>query len=177
LQHNHRPDSLGKNARFGASSDGGEKMKRHAIALMLMLFIAASSVLAQSRAEKKAAEQLEDAFSKAYLAEDLGRLDAKRPYRGSVRIVIEHSLLEGKDQYEVRQFKTLASIERWLRSRTREDGTPFRDWRPLIQCARGLCTYDFDGGILHNHLYLKRIRYGYRNGRAYLKTIYLLDGD
>ena len=151
-------------------------MRRHAIAVMLMLFIAASSILAQSRAKKRVVGQLEKAIVEAYMAKDLGRLDAKRPYRGGVRIVIEHSLREGKGQYEVRQFKALASAERWLKSRVREDGTPFRDSRPLIQCARGLCTYNFEG-ISHNHLYLKHIRYGYSNGRAYIKTIHLLDGD
>jgi hypothetical protein len=54
---------------------------------------------------------------------------------------------------------------------------PGRESRPLVRCAKGVCTYNFDGGILHNHLYLKKISYGTRSGCPYIKTIYLLDGD
>jgi hypothetical protein len=46
-----------------------------------------------------------------------------------------------------------------------------------VKCAKGVCTYNFDGGILHNNLYLKKITYGMRGGCPYLKSIYLLDGD
>jgi hypothetical protein len=123
-------------------------------------------------------EQLMKALDDAYNTGSMGRLDARRPYLGNVRIVIEHSLGEdGKGSFERRQFRTLAQAERWLKSRERGDGTPFRETRPLEECSRGMCTYDFNGGILHNHLYLKKISYGFRKGRPYIKTIYLLDGD
>jgi len=151
-------------------------MKRLAISVVLILF-GISSAVAQSAPKKQTIEQLINALSDAYMAKDLGRLDATRPYLGKVKIVIEHSLLEGTDQYEVKWVRTLAMGERWLRSREEEDGTPLRGDKPLLQCKRGLCRYDLDGGISHNHLYLKRIRYGYRNGRPYIRTIYLLDGD
>ncbi|HEY0319825.1 MAG TPA: hypothetical protein VGC66_02525 [Pyrinomonadaceae bacterium] len=124
-------------------------------------------------------EQLMKALDEAYNTRTMGRLDARRPYLGRVRVVIEHSLAgDGeKGQYETRTFRTLAQAERWLKSREREGGTPFRETRPLEECSKGSCTYDFNGGILHNHLYLQTISYGYRNGRPYIKTIYLLDGD
>jgi hypothetical protein len=48
---------------------------------------------------------------------------------------------------------------------------------PLKRCRRGLCTYDFDGGILHNSLYLPMVAFGLRGGLPYVKTLYLLDGD
>ena len=124
-------------------------------------------------------EQLAETLDDAFMAHALGRLDAKRPYFGRVKIVIEHSLAAdtAKDRFEIKQVRTLEQGERWLKSREREDGTPFRETRSLEQCRKSLCTYNLDGGISHNHLYLKKIIYSYRNRRPYIKTIYLLDGD
>lgn len=123
-------------------------------------------------------EQLMKAIDEAYAMDNLGRLDARRPYIGKVRIVIEHSLAgDGeKNQFERRSFKTLAQAQRWLKSRQR-DGMPVTETRPLSECANGKCEFDFNGGILHNHLYLQSVSYGWRGGRPYIKTIYLLDGD
>lgn len=128
-------------------------------------------------------KQLEESLSVAYMDRELGRLDSSRPYLGRVRIVVEHSLAgdDDKDRFEIKQFRTLAEAERWLRSREISEDNPIplpiREVRPLIRCRNGVCTYNFDGGILHNHLYLKRISYAYRRGRPYIRTIYLLDGD
>lgn len=124
-------------------------------------------------------EQLVNSLAEAYTDKALGRLDTERPYVGKVRIVIEHSLAAdtAKDRFEIKEFRSLAQAEKWLGSREREDGLPAREDRPLVQCRRGVCTYNFDGGILHNHLYLRKISYGYRTGRPYIKTIFLLDGD
>lgn len=124
-------------------------------------------------------EQLMKAVDDAYATGRLARLDARRPYLGKVRIVIEHSLAgDGeKGQYEIRTFRTLAAADRWLKSREREDGTPRRETRPLLECDSRMCEFDFNGGILHNHLYLQKVSYGMRRGRPYIKTIYLLDGD
>jgi hypothetical protein len=123
-------------------------------------------------------EQLMEALDKAYTDKALGRLDAKRPYVGRVRIIISHSLMADDDPHSIerRQFRTLAQAERWLSSRER-GGLPNRQTRPLLECKRGSCDYDFDGGILHNQLYLQSVDYGIRRGRPYIKTIYLLDGD
>ena len=152
-------------------------MKNLAVTVALILFIIALPVHASSPARKETIEQVVKELSDAYMAKTLGKLDAEHPYMAKVKIVIEHSLGEGKDQFEVKEFKTLEKGEQWLKSREREDGTPFREVRTLAGCKRGLCTYDFDGGILHNHLYIQKIAYGYRNGSPYIKTIYLLDGD
>lgn len=123
--------------------------------------------------------QLENALAVAYMAKELGKLDAKHPLFGGVKIVIEHSLAgdTDKDRFEIKTFKTLAKAEQWLSSREREDGTPFRESRDLLRCRKGVCAYNLDGGISHNHLYLKKMYYGYRNGRPLIKTMYLLDGD
>ncbi|MBD0369856.1 MAG: hypothetical protein ICV60_03315 [Pyrinomonadaceae bacterium] len=124
-------------------------------------------------------EQLMKAIDDAYGSRALGRLDARRPYLGKVRIEITHSLAEdgSKDQYEIRTFRTLAQAERWLKSREVEGGLPVRETRPLWECANGRCDWDFNGGILHNHLYLQQVTYVFRRGRPYIKTISLLDGD
>lgn len=160
-------------------------MKRLFSALVLVaalfafaLFVFASPVHTQS-ASKKSIEKFVDSVAYAFMFKELSGLDAKRILVGNLRIVIEHSLRadDARDRFEIKSFKTFALAERWLKSREREDGTPIRESRDLLQCRRGLCEYDLDGGIGHNHLYLKKVTYGLRRGRPYIKTIYLLDGD
>jgi hypothetical protein len=154
-------------------------MRKLVAALALLLVITFLPVQAQSPSKSKTINQLVQSLEEAYMAKTLGTLDAKRPYFGKVKIVIEHSLAEdtAKDRFEIKWFSSLAKAEQWLKSREREDNTPFREARTLLRCRAGLCTYNLDGGISHNHLYLQKITYGYRNGRPYFKTIYLLDGD
>jgi hypothetical protein len=152
-----------------------KQIRQLAIAIALILSIISLPAQAQS-SKKESIEKLEDMFSIAYTSDDLGTLDVKRPYWGKVRIVIEYPLADPKDRYESKVFKTFGKFGRWLKSREREDGTPFRETRPLVGCKRGLCTYDFNGGIDHNHLYLDKISSAYRNGHPYIKTIFLLAG-
>ena len=133
----------------------------------------------ESATTGSAIEQLVASLADAYTSKSLGKLDAQRPYLGRFRIVIENSLAEpnAKDRFEIRAFNSLAKAEQWLRSRETSDDSPSREIKPLKRCSRGVCTYDFDGGILHNQLYIKRVTYGITRGRPYFKTIYLLDGD
>lgn len=137
-----------------------------------------SSTGSDNASSNSTIEGLVKTFGEAYTAKELGKLDAERPFFGKVKIVIEHSLLgdTDKDRFEIKEFMTLEQGERWLRRREHE-GFPARNTRPLLGCKRGVCTYDFDGGILHNQLYLQQISYAYRSRRPYIKTIYLLDGD
>ena len=154
-------------------------MRKLAVIVALTLFILSPSARAQSPSKKGSIEQTISALAEAYMARALGRLDAERLLFVGVKIIIEHSLAEdgAKDKYEVKSFKTFEKGEQWLRSRERGDGTPFRYVMPLLRCRKGLCTYNFDGGISHNHLYIEEVSYGFRNGRPYIKKIYLLDGD
>ena len=154
-------------------------MKHLAARVALILFVISLSVQAEPLSKKQTIEELVKALSEAYTAKALGRLDAERPYVGKVKIVIEHSLAEdnAKNRFEIKEVKSLANGEQWLRSREGAEGAPFRQIMPLLGCKRGVCNYNFDGGILHNQLYLEKITYGYSNGRPYIKTIYLLDGD
>ncbi len=152
-------------------------MKNITIATISTLVLA-STTFAKSPPKSNTVEQLAIEIADVYVRQDLGRLDLKYPVRGKVKIEIEDSLSGGdtKARSIAKVFQNFAQAEKWLRSRSRDE-LPVRESRPLIGCKQGSCTYDFTGGLLHNHLYLKKISYGDRNGRPYLKTIYLLDGN
>jgi hypothetical protein len=151
------------------------KSKTLLAAVAVILFSLSLPVVAVSRCKYPKVEDLARAVAEAYEAKTLRNLDEQKPYLGKVRIVIEHSL--GEDSAKIISlFTSLARAESWLKSREHEE-MPGRESRPLDRCAKGLCTYNFDGGILHNHLYLQKISYGIRAGCPYIKTIYLLDGD
>lgn len=146
--------------------------------LALILFSLALPVQAQSPCKQQPVSDFAKQIAEAYQAKTLSGLDAQKPYLGAVRIVIENSLGEPDDKgrFVTKTFKSLAKAEAWLKSRE-HDELPGRESRPLKRCAKGVCTFDFEGGILHNHLYLQKISYGLRAGCPYIKTIYLLDGD
>jgi hypothetical protein len=153
-------------------------MKRFVATSALLFLLIALPVEAQTRTRKGSVEQLAKALSRAYEAKALGRLDAGRPYAGKVRIIIEHSLADEDDKgrFERKSFKSLAQGEKWLRSREFE-GRPSRDSRELLHCKKGVCRYDFGASLNHKVLFLQKFTFGYRNGLAFIKTIYLLDGD
>lgn len=155
-----------------------KKTKTLVGALALIVFSLSLPVRAQAPCKKQSIEDLVKAIAENYEEKTLGSLDAQRPYVGKVRIVIEHSLAgdNDKDRFVIKWFTSLAKAESWLKSREHEE-MPGRTARPLSRCAKGICTYNFDGGIGHNTLYLKKITYGTRRGCPYIKTIYLLDGD
>ena len=133
---------------------------------------------ASAQCKKQPVDALSKAVAEGFEARTLSSLDAEKPYSGRVRIVIEHSLADdnAKDRFVIRSFVSLAKAEAWLKSRE-HDELPGRRSMPFQKCAKGICTFNFDGGILHNTLYLKKISYGVRNGCPFLKSIYLLDGD
>lgn len=122
-------------------------------------------------ARKLTIEDLAAKFSEAFESRTLASLDAETPYPISVTVVIEHSISGRK---ESKRFKTLKAAERWF-TRNRKEANFVS--KPFQKCARGVCTFDFDSGLLHNTLYLQKINYSVVKGRPYLKTIYFLDGD
>ena len=125
-------------------------------------------------------DELAQTVSNAYKEKTLANLDAKHLAAGTITLVIEHSLVEGKNGnglMKVKRFKNLAAVDKWLTSQEREEGAPFRQVMPLLKCNRGRCAYNFDGGILHNQLYLHDLYYTSRNGRLYITKLHLLDGD
>jgi len=154
------------------------KNKMLVTAVASILFSFSLPLHAQTPCKKQPVEDLVKAVAEGFVARTMRSLDAQKPYVGRVRIVIEHSLADddAKNRFVIRSFTSLARAEAWLKSREHE-AMPGRDIKPLARCAKGVCTYNFDSGIVHNTLYLKKITYGTRGGCPYIKTIYLLDGD
>ncbi|HKP39265.1 MAG TPA: hypothetical protein VJT71_20575 [Pyrinomonadaceae bacterium] len=146
--------------------------------ISIALILSVSSLSNAKPCKKQSIQDLVKAFAQSFEEKAMGSLDADRPYVGTVRIVIEHSLADDNDphRFNVRRFKSLALAEKWFKTHEIE-GMPGRNIRPLLKCAKGVCSYNSEGGILHNNLYLTKITYGIRGGCPYLKTIYLLDGD
>jgi len=117
-------------------------------------------------------EELAKAVADAFAAGELARLDAERPYLGTVRVRVEHSI---SGQILTRNFKTLERLGQWLTRREGADGAAMNGGA-LRRCRRGVCTFEQEG-MLHNNLYLQKITYGMRRGRAYVKAIHVIDGD
>ena len=153
-------------------------MKTTRITPTVIVFVIAVAANVAAQCKKQPIEDLAKAVAEGFEAKTLHTLDQQKPYAQKIRIVIEHSLADdnAKDRFVSRSFGTLARAEAWLKSREHEE-LPGRHSMPFQSCARGVCTFNFDGGILHNTLYLKKITYGSRHGCPYLKMIYLLDGD
>jgi hypothetical protein len=152
-----------------------KKVKQLAAAVALVPFIISSSVFAQTPPKKETIEQLVMAVSDAYALGVLGWLDHnKHASVGKVKIIIKHSI--AIDKLDTKEFKIFEQAEQWLRSQEYK-GRPVRVRKPLLGCQKNLCTYNFEEGLLHGHLYLQKITYGYSNGSPYIETIQLLDGD
>jgi hypothetical protein len=131
----------------------------------------------QSRAhlspQTQTIQELANAVATAWGEGNLGSLDASRPYVRSVRVVVEATVGE-PPMIERKTFKTLAQVDRWFKRNERADG-PGRNIGTLEQCRKGVCTFAQEG-MLHNNLYLKKITYGMRRGKPYIKAIYIDDG-
>ncbi len=147
-------------------------MKLAVAAALSLLVMPIEAQCIKKRVKPPTIEQLAASVADAYSSSKLDQL--KIPLTKKVQIRIKHSLGEGQEI--IREFKTWQDSETWLSSMSR-DSLPARESRSLLSCKKGFCNYNFQAGILHNHLYLKKIAYGYQNGRPYIKTLYLLDGD
>ena len=150
-----------------------KNIKQLAAGLALILYIISPPAQAQPRSKIKTVGQLEDAFSKAFGRDRLAELDARYPNHGKFRVIIEYS---SPLEPDIRVFRTFGALGRWLKSRETEGGFPWRMDTTLVGCRRGVCTYEIEGNLAHNRLYIQKLSYGYRNGRPHLKTIFLLAG-
>jgi hypothetical protein len=151
-------------------------MKLVAIAPLALFFAISPLSWATAAPLPSTAKQLAIATAEAYSARNLSQLDTGRPTQ-PVRLTLEHSLGEDSDRLMTKAFRNLTALEQWLRSQENSDGLPTRESRPLLGCRKQICTYNFQQGILHNHLYLKKITYGFHRGRPYIKEVHLLNGD
>jgi hypothetical protein len=131
----------------------------------------------QSRAhlslQTQTIQELANSVATAWGEGNLSSLDAGRPYVGSVRVVVEGTVGEPPMIWR-KTFRTLAQVDRWFKSRERADG-PGRNPGQLQQCSKGVCAFEQEG-MLHNNLYLKKITYGMKKGKPYIKAIYIEDG-
>lgn len=151
---------------------GGDKLKYLVtITVLLGLFALAPASEAMGQG-KKTITELVGAVGKAFAAKTMAAMDTDRPYRGSFKLVIEHSI---SGRPETRSFRSFAGLEAWLKRRE-IDGLPMRNNTRLKLCGRGVCNFD-TSSLLHNNLYLKQLKYGIRGRRAYIKSIKIVDGD
>ena len=123
----------------------------------------------QTQTIQQFASDLANAWSEGNLAS----FDAKRPYVGAVRVIVEAQVGEPPN-VERKSFRTLAQIDRWFKRNERADG-PGRNVGPLEKCSRGVCTFVLEG-MNHNNLFMQKITYGMRKGKPYVKAIYIADG-
>ncbi len=129
-----------------------------------------SSSQPEASPTKEAIEQMAAEIAAAFAAGNLGSLDAEKPYLGRVTLIVKQSL-GGPNR--TKSFTNLKLAGEWLRHRQPDINLNAAE---LKQCRSGVCTF-VENGLLHNNLYLTKFTYGKANGRLYLKTIYILDGD
>jgi len=94
----------------------------------------------------------------------------------AITIQVEHSLQESKEKTNI--IKGYLQYKKWLVNARKEFRFPGNlDVRTMGTCIDGCCKYSLDGGISHNHLYLKQACFIIENNKPFLKSITLLDSD
>ncbi len=145
----------------------------------LLIISIASVAQAQRHSKLSGAAKICDQIATEFSLGSLRSYDSKHLINGRFKLLIEHSIYDtasGGKEFESRYFRSFSAFERWMKKEERQPGFPVRIGWPLTGCRNGRCTFFEDGGISHNHVYLKRIYYGYKNKRLYIKTIQLLYG-
>ena len=150
---------------------------KHLLTLSLLIISICSAAQAQRHSKLSGPAKVADQIATAFSLESLSRYDSKHLVTGRLKLLIENSIYDiGGKEFESRYFSSFAALERWMKKEERQPGFPVRVGWPLTGCRNGRCTFFRDGGISHNHVYLKRIYYGYKSKRLYIKTIQLLYG-
>jgi hypothetical protein len=145
--------------------------------IFLLIAWALGAITASAQSPQTSIEPVRQSVADAYKAKTMRTLDDKKLIQGTLVVRIVHSLMEGKGSVVRRSFKSFAQFEAWLKKGEREEGAPFRQVSELVKCSSGHCKYNYDGGILHNQLYLHDIYYQFCQGKPYITRIDLLDGD
>lgn len=142
--------------------------------LLLLLMIIAMSTIAfgQNLSTRNNIDRLAKKMNETYSLTPLDRLGV---LGSRLKVEIQHSIIE--PEFESRWVKNFTGAERWLKSREDAEGFPRRYALQFKGCRAGICTFESEGGILHNQLYLKQIRYRFRGGRIVVTAIRFLDGD
>jgi hypothetical protein len=142
-------------------------MKSFVPVVFLFVFGALSPAAAQSTVKEFATQ-----VGSAYQGKTLKDLDGQKVTHGSFSVTIRHDM-GGKPV--TRTFKSFASFDTWLGGHYKGEGPAFTT-PDLKGCSGGTCSFD-TSSLLHNNLYLKSIAYGHTQGRYFVKSISLLDGD
>lgn len=138
--------------------------------LILTAVILTMTSFGFSQGRPEPVESLAARVSQAFKAKKFGTLDGGNFYSGRVKISVEHSL-SGK--IGAKNFSSMKLAGDWLFRGQRQIGVNAGN---LQRCSNGTCTFTVNG-MLHNNLYLKKVTYGYSNGRPVIKSIYFIDGD
>ena len=112
-------------------------------------------------------------FYTAFENRKLNKLDKMNSSFGSIKVIIENSL--GEAEIERTEVKTFAAADKWIDKRGPVKNYP-RTAGPPIVCKDGTCKFD-SKCCLHNQLFLDRFEYAFNDGKPYIKTIYMIDGN
>lgn len=153
-------------------------MKKLIVSLLFILSIFTMAEQAQSSCKNQSIEQLATNFAKAFESKTLSQIDSTKPFVNLITIRIENSL-SGKGepgQFEYKRVKSFTMFEKWLKGNEVE-GMPNRSIEPLINCKKGICTYNING-LLHNTLFLQKISFGYKKDKcSFIKSVFIIDGN
>jgi hypothetical protein len=146
-------------------------MKKLLIVIAVALLASSPTFAQTDKKAMKLADKMAEAFSNG-----MGRPEIDALLRGRrLPLSIENSNVD--PEFESKTFKSFTALERWLKSREHENGAPFRMSGERVSCRKGLCRLDLeDGQMMHSHIYLTRVWYGYDKRGIYVKRIRILYG-
>ena len=146
-------------------------MKKTVLALILGILC---SIAVFGQSQDKQARKLADKVATAFFL-GLSKLDRQSLLHSRLHLTIENSI--GEPEFEYKSFRNFTAMERWMKSEENQPGFPVRMSGEKVSCRGGRCRLDLiDGQMMHNHVYLTRIDYGYRKGRIYIKRLRILYG-
>jgi hypothetical protein len=104
------------------------------------------------------------------------------PDFSKVKVTIQHSLREGPSGRQTHTFKSFSDFESWLRSKEHGGKEPGEDLLPtrVVSTTRKYRheTYEYENqGLLHNTLYLSRVRLSLGPKGLSIVEVVLYDGD
>lgn len=137
---------------------------RRITAIASVKFVATNPVTAK----KGTIEHLAQTLAAAFESGTMSSLDAEKPYLKTVKLVFEDSLSDGKTSTT---YKTLQAAEQAFRGKNETGNFASHQFQ---NCANGVCS--FEGGVVHNTLFLHKITYTVVKGRPYIKAIHFITG-
>ena len=146
--------------------------------IIAILFIFFSAAAIATNDIEEIASNVYEAFKK----ENLDKLDDKYIFEGLITIEIEPTL-NGSENTVIAQLSNWKKVEIWLQENKTQRNLPgyadlpTRGEGTLEWCKFGLCLYNLDGKMAHNHIFIKKIWYRQTKQGAQIYAISILDGD